>query len=182
MILTLSHLTAANRMLVYSVHEPPNPLPDRLERAERLVFVKDGFSWGAFVFGPLWLIANRLWLALLAYLGITGGTVAGLEAMGAAEQWGGLVVLVIHLGLAFEADVLQRWSLARRGWHQLGTVSGQSQLDCERRFFDGWLARQPVLAKPSGSTAEPTGLSPISAAVASRGPDSRRWRLFGRKA
>jgi len=30
------------RVVAYTVHEPPNPPADRLDRAERLVFIKDG--------------------------------------------------------------------------------------------------------------------------------------------
>ena len=35
---------ARPRLVVFTVHEPPNAPADRLERAEQLVFVKDGFS------------------------------------------------------------------------------------------------------------------------------------------
>ena len=47
-------------MLTFTVHEPPSPPPDRLERAESLVFVKDGFSWTAALFGPVWLLVHQL--------------------------------------------------------------------------------------------------------------------------
>jgi hypothetical protein len=54
-----------------------------------------------------------------------------------------------------EADTLRRWSLERRGWRTLGTVSGKKTAECERRFFDAWLPAQPILAattqsRPSG--------------------------------
>ena len=45
---------------------------DRLDRAERLVFVKDGFSWLAACCPPLWLLANGLWLGRDRYPGATG--------------------------------------------------------------------------------------------------------------
>ena len=56
------------RMPTFTVHEPPNPPADRIDRAERLVFVKDGFSWLAAVFGPVWLLAHRLWWPFLGYV------------------------------------------------------------------------------------------------------------------
>lgn len=149
MILTVSHLTTARRMLVFTIFEPPNAAPDRLERAERLAFIKDGFTFGAFLLGPLWLAANGLWQALIGYIVGVGGLVAGLDALGVSDTWIGLVLLAIQLGLGFEADALQRWSLMRRGWQLVGTVSGTSRLDCERRFFDAWLASQPILAQPT---------------------------------
>ena len=55
-------------MLTFTVHEPPNPPADRIERADKLVFVKDGFSWMAALFAPLWMLVHRLWWALLGYV------------------------------------------------------------------------------------------------------------------
>jgi hypothetical protein len=34
----------------------------------RAHFIKDGFAWGGFVFGWLWLAYHRLWLATAIYL------------------------------------------------------------------------------------------------------------------
>ena len=39
-------------MTVYSVYEPPSEAPDLMQRADRLAFVKEGFSWPA-LFVPL---------------------------------------------------------------------------------------------------------------------------------
>ena len=55
-------------MLTFTMHEPPNPAADRVDRAESLVFVKDGFSWAAALFAPIWLIVHRLWWPLLGYV------------------------------------------------------------------------------------------------------------------
>ena len=55
-------------MQTFTVHEPPNAPADRVDRAESLLFIKDGFSWGAALFGPLWLLAHRLWWPLIGYI------------------------------------------------------------------------------------------------------------------
>jgi hypothetical protein len=39
----------------------------------------------------------------------------------------------------------------------LGTVTGVSAIDCERRFFDGWLPSQPILASPAPPPASDAG-------------------------
>src|SRR5688500_11268203 len=44
-------------MSVYTIHEPPDPPADRLDRADSHVFVKEGFTWTAALFTPFWLIA-----------------------------------------------------------------------------------------------------------------------------
>ena len=54
--------------VAFTVHEEPQPKADRDERAERLKFVREGFSLFAFIAPPLWMLANRLWLVLIGYL------------------------------------------------------------------------------------------------------------------
>ena len=71
------------------------------------------------------------------------------------QRWLGLAAFALHLLIGFEADTLRRWGLERRGWHTVGTVSGKTAAECERRFFDAWLPAQPILAasaqsRPSG--------------------------------
>ncbi|HYZ31377.1 MAG TPA: DUF2628 domain-containing protein [Crenalkalicoccus sp.] len=92
-------------MRIWTVHLPP-------ERGARRapVLVREGFSWSAFLFGPLWLLANGLWLSALLLLlaGVALGLLPPVAAF-AAE-----LALALLTG-AFARD-LRRWSLARRGW------------------------------------------------------------------
>ena len=150
-------------MLTFTVHEPPNPPADRVDRAEGLVFIKDGFAWLAVPFAPVWLLMHRLWWALLAWV----GAVAALQL---AQQFGvltenttGLMTLGLNVLVGFEAGTLRRWALDRKGWSMLGAVSGRTEDECERRFFDGWLPSQPIL-KPSTDQAV---------------PPRRRWPVLG---
>jgi hypothetical protein len=133
-------------MVTYTVHEPSTPAADRLDRAEGLVFVKEGFTWSAAVFTPLWLIVNRVWWPLVGYI-IAMGALEGIRLLGVVPPaWPTLVSLALHILVGFEADTLRRWSLGRRGWTTLGSVSGKNAAECERRFFDHWLPDQPVIA------------------------------------
>ncbi|MDP1639902.1 MAG: DUF2628 domain-containing protein, partial [Hyphomicrobium sp.] len=70
-------------MVTYSVHVPPNVSANRLESAEQLVFVKDGFSWLAALVPPLWLLWKRMWLELAIFFGGTGLVMWALNALGA---------------------------------------------------------------------------------------------------
>jgi Protein of unknown function (DUF2628) len=133
-------------MTTYTVHESPDPAADRIDRAESLVFIKDGFSWLAALFAPLWLIVHRLWWPLLGYVLISGAFQLLTHFAGFDQRWMGLAGLALSLLVGFEADTLRRWSLERRGWHTVGTVTGRNASECERRFFDGWLPTQPILA------------------------------------
>ncbi|MEZ5898637.1 MAG: DUF2628 domain-containing protein [Hyphomicrobiaceae bacterium] len=132
-------------MVTYTVHEAPNPSADRVDRADELRFVKDGFSWLTAFIPPLGLAAKGLWLPLLAY--IIAMTLLGLllHAIGTAPQWISLAIMAISLYLGFEVSSLERFMLDRAGWRMLGSVTGRNIGECERRFFETWLPDQPVI-------------------------------------
>ncbi len=125
---------------VYSVYEPPNPPADRVERAEQMMFIREGFSWGAALATPFWMAANRMWAALAIYLVALTAIITGLSAAGAGTDWICLAVLALQAVMGFEGAALERMALEYEGWTDAGTVSGRTVLDCERRFFDIWLS------------------------------------------
>src|SRR4051812_25971719 len=55
-------------MKIYTLHLPRDARPGDPEILEQAELVKDGFSWGAFLFTFLWLLFHRLWLAGIAVL------------------------------------------------------------------------------------------------------------------
>ena len=137
-------------MRTYTIHEPPNPSADRIDRAESLVFVKDGFGWAAALFAPIWLLMHRLWWPLLGYVVLSGLFEGFRLALPSLGSWITLAGVALHLLVGFEADTLRRWGLERRGWRMLGSVSGKTSAECERRFYEAWLPTQPVIAAASG--------------------------------
>lgn len=139
-------------MIVCTVHEPPEPASDRIERAERLVFVRDRFSWMAALLTPIWLLVHRHWLPLLGFILAAVAIVFAVAALGLAPFWGSLLIFALQLVIGFEAGSLDRWRLDRKGWQMIGTVAGRGGIDCERRFLDSWLPSQPILLKPDGAT------------------------------
>ena len=132
-------------MVTYTVHEPPHPSADRVDRADELRFIKDGFSWLTAVLPPLGLAAKGLWLPLLAFIAAIGIISGLLSAIGADQGWIGLLVTALGVYLGFEVSTIERAMLDRSGWRMLGTVTGRNIADCERRFFESWLPDQPVV-------------------------------------
>lgn len=177
-------------MITYTIHEEPAPRADRIDRGERLVFVKDGFSILAAYFGPLWLLVHRLWLPLLAYLLAVGLIVLAVAGLGLKPGWITLLVLGLHLVIGFEADSLKRYGLDRRHWTEIGTVTGRNTAECERRFFEYWLPGEPLIATAGRelsarpSPAPPpamSGAATAAPAVASNPPPRRSIWPFGRR-
>jgi hypothetical protein len=143
-------------MITFTVHEPPNPPADRSERAAGMVFVRDGFSWSAALLTPIWMLAHRLWWPLAAYIAATALLELARESLGLHAGWLTLATVALSLLIGLEAGSLRRWSLDRRGWTQLGAVSGRTAEDCERRFFDAWLAQPPAPAPTAAADETPT--------------------------
>jgi hypothetical protein len=126
-------------MPVYTVHAP-TANGTGLGAADKFVFVRDGFHFWAMIFGPLWLIWNRLWLATIGWIIAVIALDVVLVQLGSGRMgiFAANVLAAILMGL--EAASLQRWTLSRSRWRQLDTVVGDDEETAERRFFDRWTA------------------------------------------
>ena len=134
-------------MTVYSVYEPPAEAPDLMQRADRLAFVKEGFSWPALLVPLLWLIYYRMWIELivlgLIYLALQ--VVFGTDTQGQAlAVWASFAIGVLF---AFEANDLRAAALERRGYRLAGVASGRDRTEAERSFFTAWLPQQASAAR-----------------------------------
>ena len=129
-------------MTLYSVYEPPGEARDPEERAEALVFVKEGFSWPALLVPGLWLLYQRMWLELVLFVALFAvlGWVFDPSDQG-QTLFGCLSVAIIAL-FAFEANDLRGASLERRGYRQTGTAIGAGRDAAELAFLQSWLPRQ----------------------------------------
>jgi hypothetical protein len=112
---------------IWTAHLKPDAAP---------VLVREGFSLGGFVFGPLWLAAHRAWVpaafVLAAWVAI--GTLTSGDLRDALSL--GLMLLQ-----GVSGHDLRRWSLERRGFTLAQVVTG-------RRADNAWqtlLHRRPDL-------------------------------------
>ena len=100
------------------------------------VLVREGFAWGALLFGPLWLAAHRAWvpagLSLAAFVLIHFLAPDGIST----ALTGGLMLL---LGLS--GHDLRRWSLDHRGYLLAQVVAAHNELGALERL----LTRRPDL-------------------------------------
>jgi hypothetical protein len=142
-------------MSVYTVHEPPLRAADALAEPERFVFVRDGFYVWAFLLTPLWLLWRRLWLVFISYAVLSAVLDGALRLAGVSVLAIALVGVLISLLIGLEAATLQRLTLRRRGWRNVGVVSGADIEDAEQRFFDAWLRQAPARNAPPSATTPP---------------------------
>jgi len=142
-------------MSVYTVHEPPPRRGAAAPEAERFTFVRDGLSLWAFLFAPLWMLRHGMWLVLFGYVVISAGLQIGVRVSGGSVLAAALIGLLLGLLVGLEAGTLRRFTLGRRGWTNIGVVSGDDVEDAERRFFDVWVRQRaaPASASIAGTSA-----------------------------
>ncbi|MEO9188800.1 MAG: DUF2628 domain-containing protein [Acetobacteraceae bacterium] len=89
-------------MRIWTAHVRPNAAP---------VLIREGWSWGAFLFGPLWLLARGALIP--AALALAVAVLAGVLTGGTAR-------VVLEFGIAFllgfSGRDLVRWHLGLRGY------------------------------------------------------------------
>jgi|HubBroStandDraft_5_1064220.scaffolds.fasta_scaffold67596_3 hypothetical protein len=159
-------------MSVYTVHEPPLRAAQAAANPERFIFVRDGFYFWAFVFSVLWMLWHRMWLILLVYVAVVVGLETALRYLGVSSPLLGLIGVLIALLVGIEGATLRRFKLARRGWKNIGVVSGDNLEDAERRFFDAWLRRTSgARPEPSASPPGPPPAPPSPTPRTSPAPD-----------
>src|SRR5690349_10368515 len=156
-------------MSIYTVHQPPLESGAVAAEPYRFVFIRDGFSWWAFLLTPLWMLRHRLWLALAIYLLVTVALDVGLRALGASMLTLVVASLLISVLVGLEAGTLRRFKLARRHWRNIGVVTGDDREDAERRFFDAWIRQAPA-RRPAAPASAPASGSAGPAAPPSSAP------------
>jgi hypothetical protein len=139
-------------MAIYAVHSPALDR-DPVAAFDRARTLKLGFSLGAFVFGPLWLLARGLWLALAAF-GLGAALVIIAVGFGALTPALALALYGLSaLFLGLEGRGLQATALTRAGKPLADIVAGPAAVDAERAFLARALEARP--ATPAGPRANP---------------------------
>ena len=101
------------------------------------VLVREGFSWGAAIFGPLWFALSGTWV--LAALALLAAVAAGL----AHGRWPLLLAVALGWVQGLFGHDLVRWSLARRGFLLAHVVAGRDTDEALARL----LHRRPDLVE-----------------------------------
>jgi Protein of unknown function (DUF2628) len=152
----MTKVDCAKTVTVYSVYEPSKEAPEIEARADALQFVKEGFSWPAFLVPALWLIFCRMWIELIVFIAILAlvQVIAG-GAQEAGAQLAGWVTIAISVLLGFEANDLRSAALERRGYRLIGIAEGRGRTDAELSFFKTWLPLQRKQARTERGPERP---------------------------
>ncbi len=127
-----------------------------LRAAERVVFVRERFSWLALFFAPLVLLRYRLWLALLGYVAASVLLAVAELRFGLPDPVSTVVEIGLHVLIALELPSLRIAKLRWRGFEEAGTLVARDQMEAELRFFaQGWpmAGHAPVTPHPRAPRA-----------------------------
>ena len=109
-------------MKIYTAHTAPHAAP---------LLLREGFSWGAFLFGPLWLLGHRCW---------TAGVLLACAWIAVAFVPDGAVQLLLAAALAWAAGLwgqdCRRWTLERRGYVMPHVVAADDTDTALARLLD----------------------------------------------
>lgn len=131
-------------MAIFTVHLPP----EGAARPEKVVFLRDSFSAAAFVFGPLWLLWKRAWLAALGW-SLLLAAIAGSGAYFMLPKYAASFLgLAAALMLGFEGDRILAWSLQRRGYVEGDLVNADNEEEAEMVYFGRLRTLSPQTLSP----------------------------------
>ncbi|MCA0406642.1 MAG: DUF2628 domain-containing protein [Proteobacteria bacterium] len=134
-------------MARYTVHVP-KLAPSHEAALERAVFVREGWSWGAFFFGPLWLLWHRHWVIGLIVLVLEGVLLGTLDSLSLHPTASAMAHFLLSLLFGLEGASLRRFALAKAGYAEVALVAGGSMDEMERRFFASVTPVVPAVAAP----------------------------------
>jgi len=118
-----------NLYKVYIDKDAANPI-------DEAIFIKDGFSFLAFIFNVFWAAFYRLWGVVLIYIFFISAVTA-LEIYGFVNlEMSTVLRLGFTIWFAFEAVEWRSEDLERKGYTLYDVVSGKNEQDAQRRFLD----------------------------------------------
>ena len=130
-------------MRIYTVHMRQwSTASDR-----EAVFLREGFSWGAFLFSVLWALWYRLWLAAFLVFAASAALGVASDLLRLDPLTQAALGFALALVIGWEANDWRRRALERRGYVMAAVITAKDRLEAEQRFFrrtadvttaDGW--------------------------------------------
>ena len=140
-------------MASWYVYEPPGTLAHTPAAADKAVFIKDAFSWGAFLVPFIWLLWRRMWLIFLAWFAVTVALAIAAATLDIPDAVIALLQLVFGWGFALEASALRAWTLGRKGWRLAGFACGADGTEAEYRYHEAVSGGSAAPGRPQPGAA-----------------------------
>lgn len=161
-------------MARYTVHVSQTAA-SQLAELEGAIFVRDGWSWSAFAFGPLWLLWHRHWVTGVPGLIVQCFVLTGIFLSPVPDSAKFLAIFVLAMLWGLEAASMRRLDLAQSGMREEAALIGADRDIVEQRFFAAAAeAKRP--ASPAVPSAPPPEVprGPWGAPVIGLFPEPRK--------
>ena len=126
-------------MAVFTVLEPPRG------EADRVVFVKEGFSGAAVLFTVVWALWHRMWIVAALLFAVLVALNLSVNLFGLDATPVGVIEAGLSLLFGFEARRLQVVSMERAGYRIAGLIAASSQDAAELDYFAGRKPASPPI-------------------------------------
>lgn len=103
---------------------------------EDVRFVRDGFSFLAFLLNVFWALYHRLWWLAAVCLGVLVGTELLVRSGWLSVFSVGVIQVGAFIIVGMWANDCLRASLKKRGYDDEDVVSGETKIRAQQRFFD----------------------------------------------
>jgi hypothetical protein len=121
-----------SREKIFNVYEKP----ESAEPTERVVLLREGFSFWAFSLNALWLLYNRMWLVFAGYLALSVVLTLLAQVLHLSEISTMLLQVWLQLMLGYHARDLQAYGLRRKGYRLAGVLAAESEMMAARRYYE----------------------------------------------
>ena len=115
-------------MTLYAIYAKPDRGP------EALSVLRDGFSWMAFLFAPLWAIGRGAVLYFIVWCVVAGGLVWAIPLVGPGAALGLYGVFALWTG--FAATSIAGRALLSRDWIETGELTAPDKVTAERLWLE----------------------------------------------
>jgi hypothetical protein len=118
-------------MAIFSVLEPPDG------RADRAVFIREGFSTWAFALSFFWALWHRMWVVAALLFAAEAALLLAAAGLGLDGRLAGAAEIALTVLFGFEARNLHALSLERAGYRPAGLVGASDLEAAELGFYAG---------------------------------------------
>ena len=121
-----------NSEKIYNAFEKP----EAPEPTDRVVLLKEGFTFWAFILGAIWLLAKRQWVLFLGFVVVASVLCIAGQLFDLPNAAVALVLAWLQLMLGYHVNDLRAWRLKRRGYRFAGVIAAESPMHAQRRYFE----------------------------------------------
>lgn len=121
-------------MSLYAVYAPAKGI-ESLKDADKVVAVRDGFSWPAFILTGFWLLFYRQWMGFAVYVALFLAVAVLMQMMGFGGGTELLVGLCVSFWFGIEAPMMRMRALEKQNFKLARFVDASSPEQAYAAFF-----------------------------------------------